>query len=299
MDKILDFFGYVGSQIRMILFTDVLDILLLSLLLFFVYRFMRERRAGKLAVGVVFLLLILVLSQAFHMYALRFVLQNVFQVGILALIILFQPELRAGLEKVASEPINSLRSIGEQKNNAETLNAIRNICEAADSMSRSKTGALIVIERGTKLGDLIRSGVIIDADVNKYLIGNIFFNKAPLHDGAMIIRNNRVYAAGCLLPLTQDPTIDKSLGTRHRAAIGASEVSDALVVVVSEETGIISVACDGKIERNFNSLTLQQRLSDALMKNEKKALPLFLFKKEKKQSGKEGKNGNGKEGGKA
>ncbi len=278
METITSFFQYVWSQIKMMEFTDVLDILLLSLILFFVYRFMRERRAGKLAIGIVFLMCILIISQTFHMHAINFVLGNVMQVGILALIIVFQPELRAGLEKFASQPLNSLKSIGDTKKDNATLEMIKNVSEAADTMSRSKTGALIIIENTTKVGDFAKNGVIIDADVNKHLITNIFFNKAPLHDGAVIIASNRIHAAGCLLPLSQDTGIDQALGTRHRAAIGASEVCDAVVVVVSEETGTISIAHNGKLERDFNSLTLNQRMSEILL-TEKAPIGRFKFGK--------------------
>lgn len=287
MLQVANSFRYILSMLKMMEFTDFLDIFLLSLLLFFVYRFMRERRAGKLAVGVVLFLLVMFFSEVFNMYAINFVLRNIVQVGIIALIILFQPELRAGLEKVASEPLNSLKSIGESKTNNETSEVLKNICEAADTMARSKTGALIVIERSTRLGDLAKSGITIDADVNKYLITNIFFNKAPLHDGAMIIRANRIFAAGCLLPLSQDNAIDKSLGTRHRAALGASEVSDAVIVVVSEETGIISVAYNGKLERNFNSLTLQQKLSDIIITEETSKSRFRFVRSSKKERNKQ------------
>lgn len=253
-------FSYVRSQIGMIYYTDVIDIVLLSVLLYYVYKFIRDRRAGKLAIGVIFLILVLAVSELLDMYAIKFILQNVFQVGMLALIILFQPELRSALEKMGGEPLKSLKSIGEQRDMALITDTINAICDAVSDLSRTKTGALIVIERSTKLGDIIKYGVEIDAKVNAYLLRNIFFNKAPLHDGAVVIRDYRICAAGCFLPLTQNENVIKDLGTRHRAAIGMSEISDALIIVVSEETGIISVAHDGNLKRNYNSQSLKQEL---------------------------------------
>ncbi|MBR4959854.1 MAG: DNA integrity scanning protein DisA nucleotide-binding domain protein, partial [Clostridia bacterium] len=151
------------------------------------------------------------------------------------------------------------------KENSETLHMIEEVTEAVQDMSEAKTGALIVFERSTRLGDLGLTGTVINADPESFLIKNIFFNKAPLHDGAMIIRNNRLHAAGCLLPLSENPDIIKDLGTRHRAGIGMSENSDAVVVIVSEETGVISLACEGKLVRNFNRVTLAEALKVYLM----------------------------------
>ncbi|NLK39508.1 MAG: TIGR00159 family protein [Clostridiales bacterium] len=268
MDAIITYikegFSYVGSQIGMIYYTDVIDILLLSVLLYYVYKFIRDRRAGKLAAGVIVLILVLAVSELLDMYAIKFILQNVFQVGMLALIILFQPELRSALEKMGNEPLKSLKSIGEQRDIVMITKTIDSICEAVSEMSRTKTGALIVIERSTKLGDIIKYGVAIDAQISAHLLRNIFYDKAPLHDGAVIIRDFRICAAGCFLPLSQNENLMKDLGTRHRAAVGMSEISDALVVVVSEETGTISLAFDGNMERGFNVQTLKQAMMSVL-----------------------------------
>ncbi len=242
----------------MIRWTDVVDILLLSVLLYLAYRFISERRAGKLSIGILFIACIMVISELVNFYAIRYLLGNIFQVGIIALIILFQPELRGALEKVGEEPLRGLKGLGEQPARTEM---IESLCEAVSDMARTKTGALIVMERSTKLGDIIRSGVELDAKVSAYLIRNVFYNKAPLHDGAMIIRNSRVCAASCFLPLTERP-INQDLGTRHRAALGMSEISDALVIVVSEETGTISIAFNGELKRNQNYQTLKQTLTE-------------------------------------
>lgn len=256
-----EFLTFLRIQFTSIRVTDIVDILLLSVLLYYAYRFVSERRAGKLAMGIFIVLLVLAISAIVNFHAVKFLLGNIFQVGILALIILFQPELRGALEKVGEEPLRGFKGLGDQRSLASKTEMVESLCEAVSDMSRTKTGALIVMERSTKLGDIIRSGVELDAKVSAYLIRNIFYNKAPLHDGAMIIRNGRVCAASCFLPLTER-AINQDLGTRHRAALGMSEVSDALIIIVSEETGTISIAFDGELKRNQNYQTLKQTLTD-------------------------------------
>lgn len=254
------FFTDMFKTLEGITVIDVIDILCLSVVLYFVFKFIMERRAGKLALGVVVLVLMQLVCDILKLRALQFVLTNVFQLGVLTLVILFQPELRSALEKVGSEPIRGIKNISEQKNNAPVAAMIAQVCEAAENLSDNRVGALIVFERSTKLGDRILTGTVINAEANAALIRNIFYDKAPLHDGAVIIRNNRLYAAGCLLPLSENLDIIKDLGTRHRAAIGLSENSDAIVLVVSEETGIISIAHEGRLERGFTRARLNQTL---------------------------------------
>ena len=267
MDKLATFFSYLWNILRDIGVTDVIDIAIVAILLYYIYKFIRERRAGKLAAGLLILLLVQILSNFLNMHAMQFILHNVFQVGMIAVIIVFQPELRSALEKMGSEPLRGLRSISESKSGerSQTLAMISEVTEAVCDMSLDKTGALIVIERATKLGDIIKSGTVINANPTAFLIRNIFFNKAPLHDGAMIIRDDRLYAAGCFLPLSTNNDIIKDLGTRHRAAIGMSENSDAVVVVVSEETGTISVAVEGQLKRNFSYNSLKNELTGLLL----------------------------------
>lgn len=257
------------SDIKLV---DILDILLLSVLLYVVYRFLRERRAGKLAVGMLIFFGLLVVSSVFEMHAIQFIFRNFYQIGLLAVIIVFQPELRAGLEKMGTSPFSGLKGLApsDAKEIANITADIDVICEAVCDMARSKTGALIVIERSTKLGEYIKSGVLVNAQMSPFLIRNIFFNKAPLHDGAVIIRGHRIFAAGCFLPLSTKDDIVQSLGTRHRAAIGMSEASDAVVIVVSEETGIISLATDGSLKRNFNYNSLKQDLLKLLVHSNRK-----------------------------
>ncbi len=244
---------------------DFIDIIIVSVLFYYLYKFVKDRRAGKLAVGVLLLLTVFLISDLLQMHALTFLFSNVFQVGLIALIILFQPELRSMLEKVGGEPLKSIKNIGDQRTSSEVNTMISELSEAVCDMSKVKTGALIVIERSTKLGDIIKTGTVINANVDSMLIKNVFYNKAPLHDGAAIITGTRLYAAGCFLPLSSNDEIVKDLGTRHRAAIGMSESSDAIVIVVSEETGTISVAINGELKRNLDYNTLVNQLRSLLV----------------------------------
>jgi len=244
---------------------DIVDILLVTAIIYLAFKFIRDRRAGKLVVGVILFFLLLLISNALELRALSFLLQSITQAGLVALIILFQPEFRSALEKVGTGSIKNIKGMFTGAGMKEVVVGIQELRKATENLSATKTGALMVIECETKLGDVIKSGTVIDADISSMLIGNIFYNKAPLHDGAMLIRNNRLYAAGCFLPLSQDPDIMKELGTRHRAAIGITEVSDAVVIIVSEETGIISVARDGNLERGLSGAALEKLLLDLLL----------------------------------
>ncbi len=258
----------IWAIIRTISFIDVIDIACVSVLLYYLYRFIRDRRAGMLAIGLVLLFAIRIVSQVLEMYALQYILQNIFQVGFITLVILFQPEIRSVLEKVGTTPIKGLKSISEVRGQSSMPAVIDEVVSATADLSESKTGALIVFERSTKLGDMVLTGTVIDAYPAAFLIKNIFFNKAPMHDGALIIRDNRLHAAGCLLPLSNNPDIIKDLGTRHRAGIGMSENSDAVVLIVSEETGVISTAVEGKLVRGYTRDELTAFLRAQLMGEE-------------------------------
>jgi len=270
LDALFDYVrAYVETNVISVVKTmngwDVLDIFLLTLILFFVYRFVRERRAGKLLIGLGVVLALSLLSEALELSALRFLLGDFRQIGLLAILILFQPELRSALEKVGETPLSGIRNITSESRDLAAFNAnIDAICTAVSDMSRDKVGALIVLERSTKLGEFINSGVEIDAAISPHILRNLFFNKAPLHDGAVILRAGRVCAAGCFLPLSTKEDINKDLGTRHRAAIGLTEISDAIVIIVSEETGVISLSVDGSLERNYNYNSLKQALNGML-----------------------------------
>lgn len=258
---------YVLSEIKSMGILDVVDILLLGLILFFLYRFIRDRRAGKLLFGLGIFLILSLLGDALEMPATKFIFSDLRQIGVIAILILFQPELRSALEKVGGTSWSGIRSIAsESSRDFAVLHAeIDAICTAASDLSRDKVGALIAIERTTSLSEYIKSGVYVDAALSPYILRNIFFNKAPLHDGAVIVRSGRICAAGCFLPLSTNDHIDKDLGTRHRAAIGLSECSDSIVIVVSEETGVISVVTDGYIKRNYNYNSLKQALNGMLV----------------------------------
>lgn len=241
---------------------DVIDVFIVSILLFYVIRFMRDRRAGKLGIGVLLLFVLRVVSEIFELATLSFMMDNVIQVGMLAVIVVFQPELRLLLENVGGDSIRGLRSIGEQKESVAIQTMIHSLCDALTEMAEAKTGALVVIERENKLNEIIATGTVVNSDMKAMMLKSIFFNNAPLHDGAVIIRGGRIYAAGCVLPLTQKSDVDKNLGTRHRAAIGMSENSDAVVFVVSEETGIISMAAGGKLTRGLDYTSLHIELDN-------------------------------------
>lgn len=267
---IKDAVTYIYNQIMSMGFFDIADIVIVSVLLYYIYKFVRDRRAGKLAVGILFILIIMLLSGFFKMYALNFIISNIVQVGIIGIIILFQAELRSFLEKVGGESIKSITVRRDTNVKTRMSECIGIIADAVSDLSEEKTGALIVIERTTKLGDVIKTGTVVNADPSAYLIRNIFFNKSPLHDGAMVIRDSRIYAAGCFLPLSSDETIIKTLGTRHRAAIGMSENSDAAVVVVSEETGTVSIAVEGHLIRGLSKGDLISKLEELIWgENEK------------------------------
>ena len=224
VDFLKNFFvTYAIEPIKHIGVKDVIDILMLSLVLFFVYRLIRDSRAWKLLLGLGCLFLISIVAGVFKMGALSFVFGNFQQIGIIAIIVLFQPELRTALEKVGGTSLTGIKSIAADSKDLATINAeIEAISTAVNDLARDKVGALIVIERSTRLGEFIKSGVYIDAAISPYILRNIFFNKAPLHDGAVIVREGRICAAGCFLPLTTKDDINKDLGTRHRAAIGVT-----------------------------------------------------------------------------
>ena len=268
-NSIASFFRiYVVDTTKEIRIADIIDIFILALVLYFVYKFIRDRRAGKLAAGLLAIFALYFASSVFNMRALVFIFDNFYQVGLIAVLILFQPEMRAALEKVGGTTFMGIKTITSDAGSskaADITSQIEGICTAASDLSRDKVGALIVIERQTELGEYIRSGVLVDSVVSPHVLRNIFFNKAPLHDGAVIIRDGRLYAAGCFLPLSTNNELNKDLGTRHRAAIGLTEISDAVVVVVSEETGNISLSVGGNLTRNYNYASLRKELNALLM----------------------------------
>lgn len=260
MRTLYDAFSGFLTQFSSIGFFDILDIAIVSVIFYYIYRFVRDRRAGKLAVGILLVFIAMMVSNLLGMSVLSFLIGNIVQVGMIGVVILFQSELRAFLEKVGGPSFISRNRKKDKKYMSQTVQCIDAVVEAVTDFSAEKTGALIIFERSTKLGDVIKTGTVIDALPVAYMIKNIFFNKAPMHDGALIIRSNRLYSAGCFLPLSTNPEIIKDLGTRHRAGIGMSENSDAVVVIVSEETGVISVALDGHLTRHYDGAQLRRLL---------------------------------------
>lgn len=258
MDVVMN---YITGFIQVFKLSDLIDILILAVVIYQLMKVIRETRAMQLLKGIALLLLMLLLSDWLNLTAINYILGNTVQVGVFAIVVIFQPELRNVLERVGRSKAGKLMDIFSGANDGEkALKVIDELCEAAENLSRTKTGALIVIERQTKLGDVIRTGSIINADMSAPLLENIFVPNTPLHDGAVIVRDDRIYVAGCLLPLTSNSNLSRELGTRHRAALGISEASDAMVIVVSEETGKISIAINGTLTRNLDRKSLNKAL---------------------------------------
>lgn len=257
---------YLKSFFQVLKLTDIIDIFLIAILVYQLLKILKETRAMQLVKGIFILFLIMQVSSWAHLTTLNFLMRNAMQVGMFAIVVLFQPELRSLLEKVGRSNVGKLIDVATGNSSGENY-AVSEIVNAASNMSSSKTGALIVIERDTKLGDVIRTGTTLDAEISSSLLENIFFPNTPLHDGAVIIRGHRVHTAGCFLPLTSNTNLSRDLGTRHRAALGISEASDAIVVIVSEETGKISIAINGSLTRNLTESSLRTALNKALSKN--------------------------------
>ena len=265
MDVIANAAQRVIDFILSLRFWDVLDILVIAYLVYRLLQLVRRTNTSRLLKGVLVVLLALWLSTD-RLNALNYLLGHIVNIGILALLILFQPEIRRVLEQVGSSRINVLELFAKPQFDRQILErSISQTVLACGDMSRSRTGALIVFERHIQLDEVLRSGTKLDAEVSSELLKNIFFVKAPMHDGAVIIRNGRVLGAGCMLPLSRNVNLSRDLGMRHRAGIGMSENSDAVVVLVSEETGTISVAVGGMLKRHLMTETLEQLLRNELL----------------------------------
>lgn len=245
------------NTVRNMNISSVIDILIVAYLIYRAYKLIIETRAELLLRGIVLILLLIPISYIFNLTMVYTIISKTITIGVLTLVIIFQPEIRRILEHLGRSAFSDRRVLRD----ADILTKVVNeIVEAVDNLSESKTGALIVIEQDTGLGDISETGTKIDAVVSTVLLENIFVPNTPLHDGATIIRGARISSSGCVLPLTTNKDISKSLGTRHRAALGLSEVSDALVLIVSEETGTISLALNGKLVRNYDKERLQKIL---------------------------------------
>lgn len=254
-------------------FKDAVDIIIVALLIYGVVKLVRETRAGQLVKGLFLLVILFIISSYFNLVMVSRVLAYFFQFAFVAILIVFQPEIRKALEQVGRNNVGqSIAAVvtGRDRSydRAQIRKAINAVVDGVGILQQLKMGALIVFERKTKLGDIIETGTQINCEPSGQIVGNIFFNKAPLHDGAMIIRDGMIHAAGCILPLTKNTSVSAELGTRHRSALGVSEESDAVVVVVSEETGQISVAVNGVLARRFTRDTLRDVLEGYLIPQE-------------------------------
>lgn len=295
MNVITQLFNDVMAVFRTIQFKDFVDIIAITFVIFSLFKLIRETRAEQLLKGVLMLLLIYFLASIFNLTMLSRLMRLLFEFSVLIIAIIFQPEIRKALERMGQSNFGRkyFSFILKKGKTDEEVKAIRNsIVDVSDScvlFSSSRTGALIVFEREVKLSDIADTGTILNSEPSVALLGNIFFNKAPLHDGAAIIRDGKIYAAGCILPLTSNKNIDINLGTRHRASLGMSEVSDAVIVVVSEETGSISIAVNGVLYRDFTRETLVDKLEDLLIDDTKvyvKSTSKFSLKRKENKDAK-------------
>ena len=269
MTQFTAFWLRLGNLISTIRISDVADILIVAYVIYKLIMLIRRTNSFRLARGILVILIALWLSGVLELNMVNRLLRKTVELGLIALVILFQPELRRLLERVGANLPGFFGYRGIDTLEAETM--ISQTVQACKDLSASHTGALIVFERSNVLEEQIRSGTVIDADVSSELLKNLFFNKAPLHDGAVIVRGGRIRAAGCVLPLTGNINLSPDLGTRHRAGIGMSEHSDALVVIVSEETGSISVAVDGMLKRRLTAETFEAILRNELLPQDKQS----------------------------
>lgn len=286
------FFSTLWNQIVGVFSTinivDLLDIIAVAFIIYKGIQLVRETRAQQLLKGIVILLVIFLLAQWLDMVSLTWLLTKLFDYAIIAVVIIFQPEIRRALERMGRSNLSGAFGFSQSpdERRKRMQECIEAVCKASQTMQDQKVGALMVFERSTPLGEIINTGTVVDAAPTPPLICNVFYPKSPLHDGAMILRAGRVHAAGCILPLTPNTDLSRELGTRHRAAIGMSENSDAVVVVVSEETGNISIAVNGVITRGFNGITLRAQLDTYLLDSDEETDRRRLLRRFRKRGGK-------------
>ena len=280
MNAFLDTLQNAVNYIKTIGVADAFDILVVAILIYWLLRLLQKTNVIRVARGIIVLLLVLWLSGILRLTMVNFILRRAVELGLLALVVLFQPELRRGLEKVGSR-FRLSGFFGNEFQPAHVERVITQTALACEDMSASLTGALIIFTRDNQLSDPISTGTLVDASVTAELLKNLFFKNSPLHDGAVIIREGRIAAAGCMLPMSGNIHLSKDLGMRHRAGIGISEQSDAVVVIVSEETGAISVAEDGMLKRHLSPKTMETLLRKELIPDEteiRKRTPLDLIR---------------------
>ena len=287
----------IGAIMSFNFVSDLLDILLVAIVIYEGIKLLRGSRTFQLIKGIAFLAVIYLLVKVCQMEASEYLLSVLFENGLIILVVLFSPELRKILERFGKQSLKGI-SLFNLKNNVDyektVNNTVNDFCKASADMSESKTGALVVFERADSLQEIAETGTIVDAQSSSELFNGLFFKNSALHDGAVIVREGRIYAAGCILPLTQNNSLDSELGTRHRAAIGMSEQGDAIVVVVSEETGKISVAKNGSLSRGVAHGELREILLGELLESNEKVSPTEKIKKIKKSKKGGDKNENKK-----
>lgn len=273
-----ELFTNIGANIQI---SDVLDIVIVTFVIYKIMEFIKETRAQQLVKGLLVLVLATFLSGEFQLYTLNWFLKDAMTIGVIALVIIFQPELRRGLEYVGRQKLlkSPIRAIGKEK----AKHIANQLVKSINTFSDQRIGALIVFEREVALKEICDTGTLIKADISSELLGNIFYEGSPLHDGAVIIRGDKIYAAGCVLPLTQNKELSKDLGTRHRAGLGITEHSDAMALIVSEETGIISIAVDGKLSRFLDVKSVEKELLNFYLGGLDEKVPAFFGKLRKKK----------------
>jgi len=267
----VDILNLIINTLKNITIFSILDIIVVSIIFYEIYNLIKETRAFQLLKGILLILLLIPISDFLQLKTLHWILNKTITIGVLTIVIIFQPEIRKALEHIGRKTFTDKHIFGNEEIRNKVVTEIVN---AVENLAQTRTGALIIIEQSTGLGDIIDTGTKIDAIVSSALLENIFVVNTPLHDGATIIRNNRIVASGCFLPLTTQDEVNKKLGTRHRAAIGISEVSDALVIVVSEETGIISLAINGKLIRKYDKDKLKSVLLKVITNRQDKKITL-------------------------
>ena len=264
---VLDSFFSAFNQFRTISFIDIIDILIVAYIIYRIMKLLKDTSAERLIKGIIILVGIMLLASMLHLTMISWLLQQALNVGLFAIVVVFQPELRRLLEQIGKGNFSRLIVPADAPDEVESM--ITATVSACADMSRTKTGALIVFERRERLGEIISTGTAVDAAPSAELIKNIFFKNSPLHDGAMVVRAGRICAAGCVLPLSGNQSLSRDLGTRHRAAVGMSESADSVLVVVSEETGSISVAIGGMLKRHLSPDMLRKLLENELLDSEK------------------------------
>ncbi|MBZ9689413.1 diadenylate cyclase CdaA [Clostridium estertheticum] len=267
----MDVLKLMLSTIKNISFFSVLDILVVAYIFYKGYILIKETRAEQLLKGIVLIFVLIPISQLLNLTVLNWILNKTITIGVLTIVIIFQPEIRSALEHLGRTAFTD-KHIFENEETVEIV--ITEVVNAVENLSKSRTGALIVIEQKTGIGEVIKTGTTMDAVISAALLENIFVVNTPLHDGATVIRNDRIIAAGCFLPLTNNDKISKKLGTRHRAAIGITETSDALTIIVSEETGNISLAVNGRLVRNYDRDKLKKILVQIIKNRQSKKITL-------------------------